>query len=84
MTSINNCLYVSSFGVVFILTISTVTICFIIDFIATFLSQNTFPSTVDIYNIGKTIAGFILDRNHIAYGVVIPSSNTIRLHFPPI
>ena len=76
VTSTENRLYVGWFGTLMIPTLLSVTICFIVAFIA--------APPVDIDGIREPVAGSLMYGNNIISGVVVPSSNAIGLHFYPI
>ena len=76
VTSTNNRLYVGWFGTLMIPTLLAATVCFIIAFIG--------APVVDIDGIREPVAGSLLTGNNIITATVVPSSNSIGLHFYPI
>jgi len=76
VTSTNNRLYIGHFGVLMIPTLLVATTCFIIAFIG--------APPVDIDGIREPVSGSLLYGNNIISGAVVPSSNSIGLHFYPI
>ncbi|PHT30778.1 Photosystem II protein D1 [Capsicum baccatum] len=75
-TSTENHLYIKWFGVLMIRTLLAATSVFIIAFIAAL--------PVDIDGIREPTLGSLLYENHIISGAIIPTSETIGLHFYPI
>jgi len=76
VTSTDNRLYVGWFGTLMIPCLLAATICFIIAFIG--------APPVDIDGIREPVAGSLMYGNNIISGAVVPSSNSIGLHFYPI
>ncbi|WP_017328433.1 photosystem II q(b) protein [Synechococcus sp. PCC 7336] len=76
VTSVDNRIYVGWFGVLFIPTVLTATICFIIAFVG--------APAVDIDGIREPVQGSLFGGNNIVSGAVIPQSAAIGLHFYPI
>ncbi len=72
VTSTNNRLYVGWFGVLFIPTVLTATICFILAIIAN--------PPVDLDGVREPISGSLLYGNNIITSAVLPTSNAIGLH----
>ena len=76
VTSTDNRLYLGHFSVLMVPCLLAATICFIVAFIA--------APPVDIDGIREPVAGSLLYGNNIISGAVVPSSNSIGLHFYPI
>ncbi|MBF2062900.1 MAG: Photosystem Q(B) protein 1 [Calothrix sp. C42_A2020_038] len=76
ITSIDNRLYIGWFGVLFIPTLLTATICFILAFIA--------APGVDMDGIREPVIGSLMGGNNIITAAVVPTSAAIGLHFYPI
>ena len=76
ITSTDNRFYIGWFGVLMIPTLSTAAIVFVIAMIA------APPVVVD--GAGNAIAGSLLDGNNLLTAAVVPTSETIGLHFYPI
>jgi photosystem II P680 reaction center D1 protein len=73
ITSTKNHLYIGWFGVLMISTLLTATSIFIISFIA--------APPVDIDGIHEPVSDSLLYGNNIIFGVIIPTSAAIGLHF---
>jgi photosystem II P680 reaction center D1 protein len=76
ITSTNNRLYIGWFGVLMIPCLLVATSVFIIAFIG--------APPVDLDGIREPISGSLMYGNNIISGSVLPSSNSIGLHFYPI
>lgn len=76
ITHTENRIYIGWFGILWIPTILTASICFILAFI-------TAPP-VDMEGIRETISGSLMSGNNIITAAVVPTSAAIGLHFYPI